>query len=274
MTARPTTSLSEKSVASRAESYEHHFVPVIGEPVARLLIDAARPAPGERVLDVACGTGVVARLVVDAVGPDGHVAGLDADPDMLEVAHTASPRGIDWHVAPAQDMPLPDEAFDLVLCSIGLQFFPDKQQALCEMRRVLAPGGRVAWCTPGPIPPLFVAMDEALTAHIGPAASMFVHAVFSFHDADEARTLMEAAGFDRIDVRTTSVPLRVPPPADFFWQYVQSTPLAAATAELDARARAALEAEVVERCAANADGDALVMEPGLLITTGYREDHR
>lgn len=266
------TSLYEKYAASGAENYERHFVPAIGEPVARRLVDAARPAPGERVLDVACGTGAATRRAVDAVGPGGRVAGLDANPGMLEVARTASPQGIDWYNAPAEAMPLPDEAFDLVLCSMGVQFFPDKVQALREARRVLAPGGRVAWCAPGPTPPLFAAIDEALRAHIGPGASMFVHAVFSLDDAAEARALMEAAGFDRIDVQATSVPLRVAPPADFFWQYVQSTPLAAAAAELDKQARAALEAEVVERCAPFVDGDSAVMEPGLLITTGYRED--
>lgn len=269
MTTRP--SIYEKYAASGAESYERHFVPAIGEPVARRLVDAARPAPGELVLDVACGTGVVARLVVDAVGPDGRVAGLDANPGMLQVARTASPPGIDWYVAPAEDIPLPEEAFDLVLCSMGLQFIPDKVQALREAHRVLARGGRVAWCTPGPTPPLFVAIDEALTAHIGPGASMFVHAVFCLHDPDEARTVMEMAGFERIDVQTTSVPLRVPAPADFLWQYVQSTPLAAIAAELDDQTRAALEGEVVERCAPYVDGDAATMEPGLLITTGYRE---
>jgi SAM-dependent methyltransferase len=274
MTTRPATSLYEKYAAGGAESYERHFVPAIGEPVARRLVEAAGPAPGERVLDVACGTGVVARLAFDAVGPEGIVAGLDANPGMVEVARTASPRGIAWHVAPAEDMPVPDGAFDLVLCSIGLQFFADRVQALREAHRVLGPGGRVAWCTPGPTPPLFVAIDEVLAAHIGPGASMFVHAVFSLHDAVEARHLMETAGFDGIDVRATSVPLRVPPPADFFWQYVQSTPLAAATAELDDRARAALEAEVVERCAPYVDGDACTMEPGLLIATGSRKDQR
>jgi ubiquinone/menaquinone biosynthesis C-methylase UbiE len=274
MTTRPTTSLYEKYAASGAESYERHFVPAIGDPVARLLVDAARPAPGEQVLDVACGTGAVARLVVDAVDPGGHVSGLDANPGMIDVARRAGPAGIDWHVAPAEDMPLPDEVFDLVLCSMGVQFFTDKVRALREARRVLTPGGRVAWCTPGPTPPLFVAIDRALTAHLGPGASMFVHAVFSLHDPDEARTLMATAGFEGIDVQTTSVPLRVPPPADFFWQYVQSTPLAAAAAELDDEARGALEAEVVERCAPHVDGDASTMEPGLLIVTGHREEHR
>jgi ubiquinone/menaquinone biosynthesis C-methylase UbiE len=272
MTTRPTTSLYEKYLASGAENYERHFVPAIGEPVARRLVGAARPALGERVLDIACGTGIVARLATEAVGPDGTVAGLDANPGMLEVARKVSPDAIEWHAAPAEDMPLPDAAFDLALCSMGLQFFPDKGEALRETLRVVTPGGRALWCTPGPTPPLFGAIDEALINHIGPGASMFVHAVFSLNDADEARTLMETAGFERVEVETTSVPLRVAPPADFFWQYVQSTPLAAAAAELDERARAALEAEVIERCAPFVDGDGSVMEPGLLIVSGRRGD--
>lgn len=272
MTTRPTTSLYEKYAASGAENYERHFVPAIAEPVARRLVDAAHPTSGERVLDVACGTGIAARLVIEAVAPGGTVAGLDANPAMLDVARRLSPDGIEWHEAPAEDMPLLDAAVDLALCSMGLQFFVDKGRALGEMRRVLAPGGRAVWCTPGPTPPLFEAIEQALTTHIGPGASMFVHTVFSLHDADEARTLMETAGFARVEVESTSVPLRVAPPADFFWQYVHSTPLAAAAAELDERARSALEAEVVERCAPFVDGGASVVEPGLLIVTGHREE--
>ncbi|MBN2622567.1 MAG: methyltransferase domain-containing protein [Acidimicrobiales bacterium] len=270
MATPPATSLYAKYAAGAAESYERHFVPAIGEPVARRLIDTAEPAPGERVLDVACGTGVVSRLARQAVGPSGTVAGLDANPGMLEVARISSADDIDWHEAPAEDIPVPDASVDLVLCSMGLQFFSDRDQAVREMHRVLAPAGRAVWCTPGPTPPLFQAIDEALTNHIGPGASMFVHAVFALHDPDEARRLMETAGFDRVRVETTTVPLRVAPPADFFWQYVQSTPLSAVAAELDEAERAALEAEVVERCAPFVDGDVSVMEPGLLVTSAAR----
>ncbi len=113
---------------------------------------------------------------------------------------------------------------------------------------MLAPAVRRFWCTPGPTPPLFVAIDKALAGHIGPGASMFVHAVFSLHDADEARALMTTAGFDRVDVETTSCPAPRHAAGGLLWQYVWSTPLAAAAAELDERARTALEAEVVERC--------------------------
>ena len=271
MTTQPAPSLYERYAAGAAENYERHFVPAIGEPIARRLVDAARPAPGERVLDIACGTGIAARMAVEAVGDDGIVVGLDANPGMLEVARTVSSDRIEWHVAPAEDMPLPDAGFDLALCSMGLQFFPNKNRALRETLRVLAPGGRVVWCAPGPTPPLFLAIDAALTDYLGPGASMFVHAVFSLHDSDEALALMEIAGFTHVSVETTTVPLRVASPADFFWQYVRSTPLAAAAADLDEHERAALEAEVVERCAPFVDGDSTVMEPGLVIVTGQRE---
>jgi ubiquinone/menaquinone biosynthesis C-methylase UbiE len=273
MTAHPasSTSLYEKYAANAAESYERYFVPAIGEPSAQRLLATARLKPGERVLDVACGTGIATRLAAEAVGPDGRVEGLDANPGMIAVARTVTP-GLAWHEASAEDMPLPDGSFDVVLCAMGLQFFPDKPKALREMHRVLAPGGRAVVCAPGPTPPLFEAIDQALTNHVGPGASMFVHAVFSLHDPAEARALFEAAGFAAVEVETRPLPLRVAPPADFFWQYVQSTPLAALTAELDEPARAALEREVVERCRQFVDGDSTLLEPGMLVAGGVRPD--
>jgi SAM-dependent methyltransferase len=272
MTTPHATSLYEKYAAGAAESYEHHFVPAIGLPFARRLLASAEPAPGERVLDVACGTGIAARLAAEAVGPTGTVAGLDPTPGMLALARTVGPEGIEWHQAPAEAMPLPDAAFDLVLCSMGLQFFQDRRQGLREMHRVLAPGGRVAVCTPGPTPPLLEAIDAALTAQVGPDASCFVHAVFSLHDPAEARDLFVSAGFGDVEVETGSVPLRVAPPADFLWQYVLSTPLAAVAAGLDDEQRAALERDVVERGRPFVDGDATVMEPGVLVVTARRTD--
>jgi ubiquinone/menaquinone biosynthesis C-methylase UbiE len=272
MTSRSDTSKSlyAKYAASAAENYENYFVPAIGTPFARRLLAKAKLVPGERVLDVACGTGLAARLAGEAVRPDGTVAGLDPTPGMLELARSSSPDWIDWYEAPAEAMPLPDAAFDVVLCSMGLQFFEDRIQGLREMRRVLAPGGRAVVSTPGPTPPLFEAIDAALTHHVGPEASCFVHAVFSIHDRAQACELFGAAGFDDVEVETGTIPLRVAPPADFLWQYVQSTPLAAVAAGLDEAARVALEREVVERCQPFIDADATVMEPGILVVTGRR----
>ena len=117
MSTQSTTSFDEKYAANLAENYERYFVPAIGEPIARHLMHTAGPTTGERVLDIACGTGVATRLAAQAVGRDGRVVGLDANPGMVEVARTVSPDGIEWLAAPVEDMPLPDGAFDLALCS-------------------------------------------------------------------------------------------------------------------------------------------------------------
>ena len=266
----------DRYIGDPADNYERHFVPAIGAPSARPLLEAADLRPGERVLDVACGTGIAARLAAEAVGPTGTVAGADLNPLMLAVARRVAAEGsstqpvIEWHQANAEELPLPDEAFDAVLCSISLQFFGDKVAALREMGRVLAPGGRVALSTPGPTPPVFEALDEVLGRHMGAEASMFVRAVFSLHDPAELRDLLQSAGFDDVEAEHHRLPVRVAPPADFLWQYVQSTPLSAAAAQLDDDARAALERDAVEQCEPFVDGDGIEMDPGLVVATARR----
>lgn len=266
MTTQPTTRPTfEKYAGQTGENYERYFVPVIGAPAARPVIDAAALRPGERVLDVACGTGVAARLAAERVGPTGTVAGVDPAPPMLAVARRTAP-DITWHDGAAEDLPLTDASFDAVLCSLGFMFFTDRGRALREMRRVLAPGGRMVLSTPGPIPPLFGAIAEALAEHLGPEASRFVHAVFSVHDPDQIRPPAVDAGFGTVDFRTVRLALRLPQPADFFWQYVTSTPLAALAGQRDAETRAALERDVVARCRPFREGGDLVMEVDLMIT--------
>jgi len=231
------------------ENYERHFVPSIGLPFAEDLIERAALRPGERVLDVACGTGVVTRLAAQRVGERGHVAGLDVNAGMLAVARAAaSPQlGIDWYEAGADAMPLPDGAFDAVLCQMGLQFISNKLGALREMRRVLAPGGRLVLNVPGPTPAMFAAMADALGKHVGPESTVFVHIVFSLHDEQELRELMNGAGFAQVDVQTSRTALTLPPAKEFLWQYAFSTPLANALAKASDASRSALERDIVER---------------------------
>jgi len=172
---------------SAPENYERYFVPAIGAPLASGLVDLAALRLGERVLDVACGTGVVARLAAEHVGASGSVVGIDINPAMLAVAHAAEPGAppIEWHEASADELPLADSSFDVSLCQMGLQFFPDKPTALREIRRVLAPGGRLLLNVPGPTPPIFAILEEALANHLGPEPAAFVQAVFSLHEPAE-----------------------------------------------------------------------------------------
>jgi ubiquinone/menaquinone biosynthesis C-methylase UbiE len=257
---------------SAPENYQRYFVPAIGVPLAADLIDTAALRPGERVLDVACGTGAVARLAAERVGLTGAVAGLDLNPGMLAVAQAVTPPSlpIEWHEANAEAMPLPAEAFDVVLCQMGLQFVPDKPAALREMRRVLAPGGRLAVNVPGPTAPIFAIMDEALARHIGPEAAAFVRVVFSLHDPDEIRILINSVGFRDVDVQPGTKTLRLPPPEEFFWQYVQSSPLLMPVAQSDDESRAALERDVVAKWQKFVEHGALVLEQGIVIATARK----
>jgi ubiquinone/menaquinone biosynthesis C-methylase UbiE len=264
-----TTPSFESYGGTAPECYERYFVPAIGAPLAAELVAAAALRPGERVLDVACGTGIVARLAAEHIGPSGTVAGVDINPGMLAVARAATPPEalIDWHQAPADALPLPDEAFDVVTCQMGLQFFPDQVAALREMHRVLAPGGRVILNVPGPTPEMFGVLAEALERHVKSGLAPFVRQVFSLHDTQQLQDLITTAGFTDATAEPMPIALVLPPAPDFLWQYVHSTPLAAPLAEADEPARAALERDIVERWKRFERDDQLTLELRVVTAT-------
>jgi SAM-dependent methyltransferase len=253
-------------------NYERFFVSAIGAPLATDLIRIAALGPGDRVLDVACGTGVVARLASQQVGDTGTITGLDLNARMLAVARSATPPDtpIAWHEASAEAMPLPDESFDVALCQMGLQFIPDKHAALREIRRVLVPGGRVILNAPGPTPRLFTVLGEALASHIGPEAAGFVNHVFSLHDEAEIQSLVGGAGFRDISAQADIKTLRLPAPEEFLWQYVHSTPLANAVAQVDDQRRGSLEREVVSKWQEFVEGGALVLQVRIVVAAGRK----
>ena len=250
------------------ENYQRYFVPVIGGPFADDLVAEAAPGAGERVLDVACGTGVVTWLAAEQVGPGGTVAALDVNPAMLAVARSIPSTGaaIRWYETSAESIPLPDAAFDVVFCQLGLQFVSDKGAALREMRRVLAPGGRVLVSTPQPNA-FFDVLDDAVTRHVGSEAGAFVRMVFSLHDPAAIARLFRDAGFADVTVRTYARPLRLPSARECLWQYVHSTPLTAMLATLDASRIAALERDVVDRWARWSDAGRMTYEQGMNVAT-------
>jgi ubiquinone/menaquinone biosynthesis C-methylase UbiE len=251
-----------------AANYERYFAPAIGAPIARDLIELAKLRPGEHVLDVACGTGVVTRLAAERVGDSG-VAGVDVNPGMLEVARqVAGDTAIEWHQASAEALPLGDATFDVVLCQMGLQFFPDRQAALREMQRVLTPGGRVALNVPGPLPPPLAVLEQALRRHVGPEAAGFVATVFSLHDTEEVRLLLENAGFTDVRTRSDRKALSLPRAEDFLWQYVYGTPIADAASKLPEDRRADLQDEVVTGWEPFAADGGLALEVDMTHATG------
>jgi SAM-dependent methyltransferase len=129
--------------SEQAELYEERFVPALFAHWVDAVLDAADVRPGQDVLDVACGTGVVARQAADRVGATGHVVGLDLNPAMLAVAARVGPE-LTWQQGDVADLPFDDDSFDVVTCQSAAMFFPDLVGALREMGRVTRPGGAVA----------------------------------------------------------------------------------------------------------------------------------
>lgn len=256
---------------SAPENYERYFVPRIGRPMAEELIARAHLRPGERVLDVACGTGVITRIAKDKVG-SGPVTGLDLTPGMLEVARSVTPSDMEitWHEGNAESLPFPDASFDVVFCGLSLQLMPNKVTALREMKRVLVPGGRLLLSTPGRMPAPFGAIEGALARHIGPETAGFVKAVFSLHDPSQLQTLMSEAGLNDIHVEPLTKRLEMPAPRDYFWQYIQSTPLAKPVMGADAAKRDALEREAVDGLERFAEHDHVILDQGVLIGSARR----
>ena len=193
------------------ENYERYFVPAIGLPLATELVETAHLAPGERVLDMACGTGVVARVAAEQIGPAGHVTALDVNPGMLAVARSVSrPAGIEWREGIAEDTQLPERTYDAALCQMGLQFFADRGAAVGELFRVLAPGGRLVANVPGPMPPVFRVLQRGIRDHVSPEVAEFMSVVFSLDERSGARGAPRRVGLPR---DLDPPPPNKPPPA-------------------------------------------------------------
>ena len=177
-----------------AVAYERDFVPAIFAQWPPKLADIAAIAPGERVLDVGCGTGVLAREAAARAGPAGRVIGLDLNEGMLAVARRLRPE-IDWRQGDALDLPFADHAFDVVVSQFALMFFPDRPRALREMWRVLAPGGRlaVAVCAPLEETRGYRLFADILRREAGEDAAAMVEGYFALGDEAELLRLARAA---------------------------------------------------------------------------------
>lgn len=225
----------QRFAGSVAENYSRYLVPAIFEPWAEDLVALAAPRPGERVLDAACGPGVVARLAARRAGAD-QVTGLDINPGMVQLARSLhSELRISWQEGSALQMPFPDDSFDVVLCQQGVQFFPDRAAGLREMRRVLVPDGRVVLAVWGPIEqsPGFAALAAALDQHVSADAATAARSPFTLYSIDELRHLLEGAGWRNVEIYSREKLLHFPAPAEFVSQYVWASPIAAAIGEPD-----------------------------------------
>jgi ubiquinone/menaquinone biosynthesis C-methylase UbiE len=256
-----------------AENYQRFFVPTIATPVSAALLRAAALQEGERVLDVACGTGVVTRLAAERVGATGAVTAVDVSAEMIDVAKSVSASAgapIDWHVRDAASLDLAAASFDVALCQMGLMFMEDRRAALAEMHRVLVDGGRVAVNTPGAIQPAFALMERTIVEHVDPALGAFVGAVFSMHDPGAVAALLRDAGFRDVAADVTTTRLVLPEPLEFFWQYIGLTPMASIVSAAPEPAKAAMERQIVDGWSPFVvDGKTVVDQP-MVVASGRR----
>ncbi|MCB0160186.1 MAG: methyltransferase domain-containing protein [Caldilineaceae bacterium] len=186
-----------------AKIYDEFFVPALFAEWPDRILDAVAVQEGERVLDVACGTGVLARAAVARVGPAGRVAGLDLNDGMLAVARQHTP-DVAWRLGRAEDLPYPDARFDAVASQFGLMFFQDQAEALREMWRVLRPGGRLAVAVWGPLKETagYAAVVDLLQRLFGQAAADGLRAPYSMGDRRELDRLIRGAGIPDARIET------------------------------------------------------------------------
>lgn len=197
-----------------ALAYERYLVPELMQPVARQGVDAVAPRPGESLLDVACGTGVVGRLAAPRLRPGGRMAGLDIDPAMIELARSLvqpdEDVSFDWHCASADSMPFASSTFDAVTCMQGLQYVPDCAAALSEICRALKSNGRfvaVVWTTLERCAGQH-AIAGALERHNIDTAA--VRKAYSLGDPERLRKLACGSGFSTVETGISSSTARFP----------------------------------------------------------------
>ncbi|MCG0069285.1 MULTISPECIES: class I SAM-dependent methyltransferase [Streptomyces] len=196
------------------EGYDTHHAPIM-EPFVAELMAAVDLAPGDVVLDLACGTGFAARAAAALVGPAGRVFGADIDADMIRVARDRHPRlypDIAFTVAPADHLPYDTAAFDAVVCQEGAPFFPDLDAALAETARVTRLGGRFAATVWAPVDrqPYFLAQQRALRQYGGPDAVRHFARAFAT-TAEQLTTALRTAGYGRIAHREVTFGIALPP---------------------------------------------------------------
>ena len=258
-----------------ATAYERFLVPRFFDPFARDLVDAAGVQAGDRVLDVACGTGIVARHAAGRVGREGSVAGVDLNPSMLAVAGELTAHvqpAIRFEQASADALPFPRASFDAVLCQQGLQFFPDRSAALAELARVTRSGGRLALSTCRALPhqPGYRIVADVLRHHVGVQAAEVLQSPFTFGDHEEIRTLVGAAGFGDVHTRVAVWAARFPSAEAFLRGETASSPLGEIVGQLDADVASALLADLGEALRPHTDDDGVVFPFETVVVTASR----
>lgn len=207
-----------------AQQYERDVVTTLSKPQTEVMFEHVSLHEGERVLDIACGTGIVLRLAVERYRHIRSIVGVDINRSMLDVAKELTPTTdipVEWRESDVCDLPFPDASFDVVLCSQGVQFFPDKRAALHNVKRALVSGGRfifTVWSTPHPPQ---AALADSLRQHVNADAAIDCLSPFAWSDAKKIRELVTDAGFRDIEMEIIESPMRMSSSAGSVSNFIQ-----------------------------------------------------
>jgi SAM-dependent methyltransferase len=226
-----------------AEVYESCFVPAIFGAWAAPVAAAAGTGMGHKVLDVGCGTGVLAREALRRVGPEGQVVGLDLNAGMLAVASRAEPK-IEWRQGDAASLPFRDASFDIVVSQFALMYFPDRVRSLSEMWRTLASGGRLAVAVWAPLHRArgFQVLVDIAARQCGDEAAAVLAAPFVLGDQGEVARLFVDGGIPEAELALHEGSVRFSSVKEFIRVEVKGSPLAGMLSD-DAMEALAAESE-------------------------------
>jgi ubiquinone/menaquinone biosynthesis C-methylase UbiE len=258
--------------ASVPAPYERVMVPAVFGPWAKELLDTVVLPAGTRVLDIACGTGIVARLAATQIGPSGRVVGLDTNEAMLAVARAQpQPTGaqIEWQQGDATRLPFPDVEFGTVLCQQGLQYMPDRPAALREMKRVLAPGGRLGLSVFSQSVGYEI-FERTAAQFVGEKAAAIMREGFALADLGELSELFRTAQFSTVQVHTKTLPARFASARDFI-DYQLGGRLAGAVSTLSDETRAELIAALLKAFEPYISSDGLAFPMDAHVVLAYQK---
>jgi ubiquinone/menaquinone biosynthesis C-methylase UbiE len=240
-------------MSNPAETYEAYMVPVLFAPWASRLIQFANIQPNDRVLDVGCGTGIVARLIASDVNFTGAITGLDLSSNMLAVARAMADQQnqkIDWHEGRVESMPFQNTSFDVVVCQQALQFFADRKLALSEIHRVLAKDGHFVFSTWQGLDrhPFYVKLHDVIQKRFRMSG---VETIFELGDYDTLISLLIDAGFRFVEIEPVSMTARFPDPEGFLAGEIDvDTACIPSMQHLDAKERQRITADIRDEMAA------------------------
>ncbi len=243
-----------------AQTYERDLVAIFNRPLTEIVFEHVTLHEGERVLDTACGTGIVTRVALERFKGIKTIVGVDLNSGMLDVARENTPATetlVEWHEGDICHLPFPDASFDIVMCQQGLQYIPDKLTALREMRRVLVSDGRLAFTVWSESNRQAIAMNEAMQRHLGPEVVNQLGGS-AWNDAEAIREIVAEAGWQDITLEIVEFEVRMPATDDIARGQVDRALRRTQFDDEIKKARRAIEADMLAILEAYRVGDEFV----------------